>query len=116
MGFSFPATVTAEEASAAELLAAGGGTERQRRPGIGGRWRGRRRSAVHVIAPVGRSERRLPAGAERGGGRGGIYSRVFLESKDRGGRGVLRGTGRCWWRWTRNVKDGERDGKEEDQE
>lgn len=40
----------------------------------------------------------------------------FHESKDRGGRGVLRGTGRCWWRWTRNVKDGERDGKEEDQE
>lgn len=64
--FSFPATVTAEAAAAAELQAAGGGTERQRRQGLGDRWHSRRRSALHVIAPAGRSEGRLPAGAERG--------------------------------------------------
>lgn len=110
--------MTAEEASAAELLAAGGGTERQRRPGIGDRWRGRRRSAVHVIAPVGRSERRLPAGAERGGGRSGIYSRValaFTKARIEGEEEYLEEQGDVGADG-RETKDGERDGKEEDQE
>lgn len=90
--FSFPATVTAEAAAAAELQAAGGGTERQRRQGLGDRWHGRKLYTLYTSSLPPAVPKDVFPPAPNTGRRGGILPKMPLISR-RGVSGRKRSNG-----------------------